>query len=436
MKLTASMYRQQFLAVVSLVILYVNAADAQTASPKREFRGAWIATVVNLDWPSSRTSDVDSKKIELLFMLDELKLAGINAVVFQVRPECDALYASPYDPWSYWLTGQQGQTPLPFFDPLEFAVDEAHKRGIELHAWLNPYRSVRSVGSYTAAATHVSVVHPEWHLDFGSFKILDPGLDSVREYVTTIVVDIVQRYDVDGIHFDDYFYPYPPNNMTANALNNALDDASFAADSRGFLSKAEWRRDNVNLLVKMVHDSIQSVKPFVKLGISPFGIWKNGVPAGIVGLDAYNTIYCDAMAWLEDQSVDYLAPQLYWKIGGSQDYSKLMPWWADSVAQDQRHLYTGHILNSTSYSTAELPNQVALNRGNPKAYGSVFFRAKLLIDNTLSFEDSLKANVFRLPSIVPVMAWKDTVVPNSPMNVAYVPGGSGMPELTWESKLI
>ena len=416
--------------ILALVVVGAQTASSQS-SPKREFRGVWIATVYNLDWPSSRIMDVESKKLEFASMLDELKSAGINAVLFQVRPECDAFYASPYEPWSYWLTGTQGQTPLPFFDPLEFAVAEAHKRGMELHAWLNPYRSVSSVGLYAAAENHASVVHPEWHFDFGTFKILDPGLPKVRDYVTTIVQDIVQRYDVDGIHFDDYFYPYPPNHMEANGTNNSMDDTSFAADPRGFASKADWRRDNVNLLIKMVRDTIQATKPFVKFGISPFGIWKPGVPAGISGLDADSTIYLDAMAWLNAQTVDYLAPQLYWKIGGSQDYSKLMPWWADSVAADQRHLYTGHSLAGSGYTSAELPNQVSLNRGNAKVQGSVFFRARLLIDNTLNLKEQLRTNVFRVPSLLPVMAWKDTVPPNNPVNIAYQVDSVNKPLLTW-----
>ena len=423
----------KFLLVV-LVALTLNVAQSQSGSPKREFRGAWIATVLNLDWPSSRTMDVESKKLELISMLDELKAAGINAVMFQVRSECDAFYASPYEPWSYWLTGTQGQEPILFFDPLEFAVVEAHKRGIELHAWLNPYRSVRQVGNYTVdSSRHVSIVHPEWHLDFGTFKMLDPGRPDVRDYVTTIVKDIIQRYDVDGIHFDDYFYPYPPDNMGATSTK---DSSSFALDNRGFPNtdsgRADWRRDNVNLLVKQVHDTIQTIKPHVKFGISPFGIWKTGdfLP-GISGLNAFTTIYCDAMAWLNQHTVDYLTPQLYWKFGGGQDYGTLMPWWADSVAADQRHLYTGHILNA-SFSTAELPAQVRYNRLYSKVQGSVFFRASLLIQNTLNLEDSLKVNLFRQPSLLPVMAWKETTPPNSPVNVAYELDSANTPLLKWD----
>ncbi|MGH7451691.1 MAG: glycoside hydrolase family 10 protein, partial [bacterium] len=278
--------------------------------PKREFRGAWIATVINLDWPSTPGLAPGTQRGELMRLLDELQAAGINAVMFQVRSECDAMYASTIEPWSYWLTGGQGRAPSPFYDPLQFAVQEAHKRGMELHAWLNPYRSVREIGSYANAANHVSVQHPEWLFRAGNTRVLDPGLPMVRAYVTSVVMDVVNRYDVDGIHFDDYFYPYPPDQISNQ------DDATFANYSRGFTNRGDWRRDNVNLLIKMIHDSIQVVKPYVKFGISPFGIWRNGIPTGITGLDAYNTIYCDALAWLQQQTIDYLTPQLYWPFGG------------------------------------------------------------------------------------------------------------------------
>ena len=246
-----------------------------------------------MDWPSSPTASVDKQKEDLIKLLDELKAININCVVFQIRTECDALYASNYDPWSYWLTGAQGTAPSPFFDPLEFAVEEAHKRGIELHAWFNPYRAEKTVGAYSISNQHVTKLHPDWVIQIGSFKFLNPGLPEVMEYVTNVVTDVVKRYDVDGVHFDDYFYPYPPNNITNQ------DYATFQAYPRGFSNIADWRRNNVNMLVKMVNDSIQVHKSYVRFGISPFGIWKSGVPSGIIGLSAYNDIYCDAVAWLQ-----------------------------------------------------------------------------------------------------------------------------------------
>ena len=319
---------------------------------KREFRGAWIATVTNLDWPTggaqgSGGNFTQLQKDELIFILDNLAAAGFNAVIFQVRTECDALYNSPYEPWSFWLTGSsaliQGAPPNPLYDPLEFAVAEAHKRGMELHAWFNPYRAVRP-STYTRAASHVSNTHPEWLLVFNyldvngiarTAKILDPGLPLVRDHVAMVVSDIVRRYDIDGIHADDYFYPYPEGTLTG--VTNQ-DDLTFANYNPDGLARADWRRENVNKLLAQIRDSVQAIKPYVKFGMSPFGIWRPNNPSGISGLDAYNTIYCDAITWLQRKYVDYIAPQLYWAFGGGQDYGKLQPWWADSANANGRHL--------------------------------------------------------------------------------------------------
>ena len=402
--------------MLALVIVSCAAPLLSQAPPKREFRGAWLATVANLDWPV-RGDTPQNQKNQLISLFDGMSAAGINAVIFQVRPECDALYASPYEPWSYALTGSQGSAPSPFYDPLQFAVDEAHRRGMELHAWFNPYRAERSVDSYALAGNHVVVQHPDWILTFAAsgttapLKILNPGIPEVREFVARVVADIVRRYDVDGIHADDYFYPYPPQAITNQ------DDATFAAYPRGFTNRGDWRRDNVNLLMKLVRDSIAAIKPWVKFGMSPFGIWKNGVPPGITGLDAYSVIYGDAIAWLHDRSVDYLTPQLYWKIGGSQDYAALVRWWADSTFVNDRHLYPGMIFGS--YTTAELPNQTRLNRGSAKVGGQVIFRASLLTANQLGFSDSLKRTFYTYPSLLPVMAWKDAVPPYMPRDIRF-----------------
>ncbi len=392
---------------------------SQQNHPKREFRAVWIATVANLDWPTGNHMSVENQKKSLIELLDKLKAAGINAVLLQVRSECDAIYPSNYEPWSYWLTGSQGSPPSPYYDPLEFAIEEAHKRGMELHAWFNPYRAERHVGSYSLAPNHPAVKHPDWIIRIGNLKILDPGIPAVREYVKNVIMDVVTRYDVDGVHFDDYFYPYPPNNITNE------DDDTFARYSNGFTNRGDWRRNNVNLLIKMVHEAIDSVKPWVKFGISPFGIWRPGNPPGISGLDAYSSIYCDALAWLNAQTIDYLTPQLYWVIGGSQDYSKLMPWWADHI--NGRHLYPGHALyrvSSDGWSASELPNQIKLNRKEPNCEGSVFFRALNIPENPRGFTDSLKNNYYKYPSLMPVMTWKDSIPPNAPQYLAFgrIPG--------------
>ncbi|PKL90422.1 MAG: hypothetical protein CVV23_00795 [Ignavibacteriae bacterium HGW-Ignavibacteriae-2] len=398
----------------SLLILTILISSfylqGQNQLPKREFRAAWIATVTNLDWPTTVNLSTDVQKSQLVSLLDMLKSVNMNAAVFQIRSECDAMYESPYDPWSFWLTGQQGKAPSPYYDPLSFAVEEAHKRGIELHAWFNPYRVTRTVGSYGQDSKHVSQKHPEWVLRVNNLQFLDPGIPMVREYVRDVVMDVVNRYDIDGIHFDDYFYPY-------EGITNQ-DDASWAAYNRGFNNRSDWRRDNVNLLLKMINDSLQIVRPEVKFGMSPFGIWKSGTPSGIVGLSAYHDIYCDAIAWLHERSIDYLTPQCYWPFGGGQDYKSLTNWWADSVAANERHFYPGQALyRQVNWGVNEMPNQIRHNRGNDKILGSVMFRALNLKDNPKGFTDSLKTNLYKYVSIPPVMEWKGTEAPNAPINL-------------------
>ncbi len=414
------MVRKILLLLFSLSFTVVLAANP----PKREFRGAWIATVANLDWPSAPGLNPQVQREELQQLFDNLQSYGINSVIFQIRPECDALYASPFEPWSYYLTGRQGTAPAPFYDPLAFAVQEAHVRGMELHAWFNPYRAVRQIGANALANQHVSVQHPEWVITIGSFKFLNPGLPQVREYVCRVVMDVVRRYNIDGIHFDDYFYPYPPGNITTE------DQNTFQVYGGSFSDIKSWRRDNVNTLIRMLHDSLQISKPEVKFGISPFGIWKSGVPEGIVGLSSYDEIYCDAVTWLQNQWIDYITPQLYWKIGGGQDYSRLMPWW--SSMRNGRHLYTGNAAyRITTWSSSEMPNQIRLNRSNDLAQGVVFFRALNLRANPLGFSDSLQNDLYRFPALSPVMAWKDAMAPNPPEQLLYACKNEEAMQLRW-----
>ncbi|MDE3058212.1 MAG: family 10 glycosylhydrolase [Bacteroidota bacterium] len=420
---------KKLIRVLLFTLTVFTLSFSQTIPPKREFRGAWIATVSNIDWPSQPGSPVAQQQAALISILDQLKSIGMNAVVFQIRPECDAFYQSKFEPWSYWLTGKQGQPPSPFYDPLQFAIEEAHKRGMELHAWINPYRAVNKVGQFSVDTTHVSVRHPDWILSFaksggGTLKILNPGLPQVRDYITAVIMDIVRRYDVDGIHFDDYFYPY--EGITTQ------DTATFRLYNRGFTDIGNWRRDNVNIFIKELHDSISTTKPWVKFGISPFGIWKPGYPSGISGLDAYNTLYADAMAWLDQKTVDYLAPQLYWPNGGGQDYGKLMPWWADSTAANGRHLYIGQAdYRITAWSPGEMELQIRQNRANSKVQGSIFYNTNVLLSNPSHFADSLKQVYYKYPSLIPPMMWKDAVPPNSVQNVMYAGAHVDAAQLAW-----
>ncbi|ARA94126.1 hypothetical protein AWN76_013835 [Rhodothermaceae bacterium RA] len=389
--------------------------DRVTVYPKEEFRGAWIATVNNLDWP--RTTSTSAQQAELVALLDGLKAAGINAVFFQIRPACDAFYASSYEPWSAWLTGTQGQPPEPFYDPLAFAIEEAHKRGMELHAWFNPFRAV--IGSAPLADTHIAETHPEWILEFDGLEILNPGIPDVRSYIADVIMDVVTRYDVDGVHYDDYFYPYPPNQITNE------DQETYATYGGGFASIDTWRRYNINMFVRTVHERLTAFEAetgrVVKHGVSPFGIWKSGVPSGINGLSAYDVIYADAPNWLAQEWIDYLVPQLYWPFGGGQDYGKLAPWWATQM--NGRHLYPGHGLyradrntyGGTLFAADEVPRQVRFNRAQDGIHGSVFFRAlNLTRYSSRGFADSLRTDLYRYPAIPPSMAWKDLTPPPAP----------------------
>jgi uncharacterized lipoprotein YddW (UPF0748 family) len=408
------------LFAVLLLSLQALPLQAQEAAPKHEFRGTWISTVLNLDWPLSSTATPATQRTQLITKLDALKEAGINAVIFQIRPEQDTFYASDTEPWSRWLTGQQGKAPNPFYDPLQFAIDEARKRGMELHAWFNPYRSERVVGNYPLHAKHIAVRHPEWHFTVGSYKQLDPGLPQVRDYVVSVVMDVVRRYDIDGVHFDDYFYPYPPNAITDQ------DDATFAAHTRGFTDQGDWRRDNVNLLIEVLGDSIRAEKPHVKFGISPFGIWKYGVPAGITGMDAYSVIFADAVTWLQNRWLDYINPQLYWKFGGNQDYERLANWWASQ--RNERHFYSGMAAyksdgstfwNPDDYAANEVPRQLRFNRAHAGIHGGVLFRSSNLTRfHSKGLADSLRTRINTRPAIVPPMPWKSMEAPGRPANLA------------------
>ena len=374
---------------------------------ERELRGAWVATVVNLDWPSKPALPVEVQKKELINLLDRLKALNFNAIFFQVRPECDAVYKSNFEPWSYWLTGKQGKPPDPFYDPLKFAIDEAHKRGMELHAWLNPFRAVRKIGRYKIAKSHVSKVHPEWILTFGKSKILNPGLPAVRKYIINIVNDLITRYNLDGIHFDDYFYPYPPDEIKNE------DYYDFVKYNRGIKNIKNWRRDNINILIGDVYKLIKRKKDFVKFGVSPFGIYKNGIPEGTQGFDAYNRIYSDPVNWLKNKIVDYVAPQLYWAFEGKQDFGKLLNWWGGE--SNSRHVYAGiGYYKAKKWSDGEIPRQIEFTRGNDFCKGFIMFRANLLNYTFHPVVNKLREDYFYSPVLPPVMNWLQSLPPQTP----------------------
>ncbi|MBN2780979.1 MAG: family 10 glycosylhydrolase [Candidatus Marinimicrobia bacterium] len=419
--------RISVLALIAAMCLAVPGGN-----PKEEFRGVWLSTVANIDWPESRLDPEAKKQADLIRYLDLMKETGINALVFQVRPSCDAMYPSPYEPWSYWFSGTQGEGPAAdsLWDPLAFAVEEAHKRGMELHAWVNPYRAVVNPLWADSAGylsdRHISRQRPDWLLKFSSVCILDPGKAEVRDYITKIFMDIVTRYDIDGLHMDDYFYPYSP-------IKNE-DSLTFAEESRGFTDLHDWRRDNINLLVARVADSIRQVKPWVKWGISPFGIYKPGVPKGIEGFDAWSVLYCDPLAWLEAGTVDYITPQCYWPFGGGQDYGTLIPWWAGEAKKHKRHFYPGQALYraaSDKFPVGEIPRQVRMNRQTEGCQGSIYFTANNFFKNPKNTTDSLRLDLYATPALWPVFDHKKSK-PLAPPAV-FAERSSQDVTLSWES---
>ena len=408
-----------------LTLFLFNHSFAQTNLPKREFRGAWLSTVRNIDWPRNPNDPTDKKIEDLIKIIDYLKSANINAVIMQIRPASDAMYESTIEPWSYWLTGQQGKAPSPFFDPLEMAIEESHKRGMELHAWINPYRVRNASYNLALDETNVARRHPDWVLNINGDEILDPGLPQVREYIVSVIRDIITRYDVDAIHFDDYFYL---EGITTE------DDQTFADYPRGFTDKGDWRRDNVTELLRMIYAEIQATAPNVKFGQSPAGIWKNGVPPGTYGRDNYSVIYCDAVTWLDEQVIDYLAPQLYWEFGGGQDYGKLAPWWAEQ--RNGRHIYPGlayYRVGQTTFDKTQIGRMVRFNRANDGIQGEIYFTSHNFDDNLGGITDTLTNDLYRYPALLPIMDWKDTTPPDAPTNLRFDRvTGTGTTALTWD----
>jgi len=397
----------------------VLSAWAQTGPDrKREFRGVWIATVTNIDWPIGRKPPEQQKK-DLIEILDSHQETGINAIIFQVRPAADAFYAKSIEPWSQWLTGKQGLAPDPFYDPLEFAITEAHKRGMELHAWFNPYRATFSPNESGLSPNHITKIHPEWFLTYGGTKLFNPGIPQVREYIVQIILNVVDNYDIDGVHMDDYFYPYAIPGQRIN------DIETFNKYNNGITNIEDWRRDNVNRLIRMLADSIHDHNPRMKFGISPFGIWKNKRqdPEGSIsrGGDSYYELYADSRKWVKEGWVDYIVPQIYWPFGNPPAaFENLVDWWSNNTFG--RQLYIGQAAyrigeqrrTSGFHSAAEGPNQMKYIRKNDRIQGSVFFSSASLTADPLGFTDSLRETYYRNPALPPPMIWLDSIPPNPP----------------------
>jgi uncharacterized lipoprotein YddW (UPF0748 family) len=411
--------------------------------PAREFRGAWVATVANIDWPSRKTLSTQDQKSELLAILDRAVQLKLNAIIFQVRPACDALYASRIEPWSEYLTGTMGRPPEPFYDPLAFAIEEAHKRGLELHAWLNPYRARLLSATSPVSPTHISKVRPQLVRQYGEFLWLDPGEKEVQDYSLSVLMDVVRRYDVDGIHFDDYFYPYKAHDASGKELDFP-DDASWRRfGAGGKLSRYDWRRENVNAFIQRAYKSIKAAKPGVKFGVSPFGIWRPRNPPQIQGLDTYALLYADSRKWLANGWLDYFAPQLYWKVDPPiQSFPALLRWWTEQNTRGRiicPGIASDKVARSGSpqeWPPQEIVNQIRLARSQPGANGHIHWSMKSLMHNS-TLDEVLERAVYAQPALMPPVPWLDRTRPGKPeltvsgghsssqLAIRWTPGGLG-----------
>ncbi|PWU08200.1 MAG: hypothetical protein C5B50_30080 [Verrucomicrobia bacterium] len=415
-------------------------AAIQPPAPVREYRAAWVATVENIDWPSRRDLSTAQQKAELVTIMERAQHLKLNAVIFQVRPACDAMYESKIEPWSEFLTGTMGKAPDPFYDPLAFAIAEAHKRGLELHAWFNPYRA-RTAGVKTpASANHISNKHQKLVRHYGKQLWLDPGEKEVQDYSLSVVMDVVKRYDVDGVHFDDYFYPYKARDSDGGELDFP-DDASWQRfGAGGKLNRDDWRRENVNVFIERLYKSIKTAKPWVKFGISPFGIWKDGVPPQIKGYDAYSKLYADSRKWLASGWLDYFAPQLYWAIDAQeQSFPVLLKWWCEQN-QKGRHLMPGldttktadTVRASRKWKPEEIVNQIRLTRQMPGADGHIHWNMTSLTHNP-AFDDALEEKVYSEPALIPASPWLGDARLASPKITSHTGPGSGI-TFAWSLK--
>lgn len=398
------------------ICLFISYANAQ--SSKREFRGAWIASVANIDWPSKPGLSAVEQQQQYIRLLDMLQAAGCNAVIVQIRPVADALYSSKKEPWSHYLTGRSGEPPYPYYDPLIFMIEEAHKRNMEFHAWFNPFRALMNSNSNPHPQNHVTHKHKDWIIAYGGKSYVDPGIPEAREYVINVIVDVVKRYDIDAVHLDDYFYPYRVPKQEFG------DNKSYAKYGEG-TDKGDWRRQNVSRFVSLLNTSIKAEKPWMKLGISPFGVWRNKSqdPEGSDtrgGQTTYDDLYADVLMWLQKGWVDYMMPQLYWEHNHkAAPFSVLQPWWYDHCYK--RHVYYGLGLyrmttaKSGPWASAnELLWQLRDIRQRCPNSGYSFYSASCFDKIKAPVMDSLKNGHARYPALIPAMPWLDDEAPAAP----------------------
>ncbi|MDD9268119.1 family 10 glycosylhydrolase [Paenibacillus sp. GCM10023248] len=404
------------------------------SAPKRELRAAWIASVDNIDWPQKGVVTPEAQKQSFSAMLDQLAATGMNAVVVQVKPTADSFYPSEYGPWSEYLTGVQGQNPG--YDPLAFMIEEAHKRNMEFHAWFNPYRVSMKDNIGNLVANHPARQHPDWVVSYGGKLYYNPGVPAVKDFVIGSIMEVVNGYDIDAVHMDDYFYPYVVDGQ------DFPDNATYQTYGTGFTNKGDWRRDNVNKLVHELSVAIKHKKSYVKFGISPFGVWRNIAddPTGsdtTAGQRNYDDLYADTRTWIKQGWIDYMTPQIYWNFGfTAAAYEKLIDWWTRETQGTNVHLYIGHAVykidaNNEAWALPdELPNQLTYNRNFADVKGSMHFSTKDLLRNPLGIKDRLTTDSYKLPALIPAMPWIDAAAPGKPALISAVRGTNGA-ELTW-----
>lgn len=421
--------------ITFLLLFIIFSTNAQShLTPKREFRGVWIATVYNIDWPD--TTDYNKPEIQkqkFRKMLDFYDSLNFNAVITQVRAAGDVFYPTKYEPWARYLTKKEGKNPQ--YDPLKFMIEETHKRGLEFHAWFNPYRASMSLDTNSLASNHPFYTHRNWLIKYGKKYYFNPGLVEVQDYVTNMILEVVNKYDIDAVHFDDYFYPYKIKGKTFN------DTLTFQKNGKDFKNIEDWRRANVDSLVKKVSDSIRKVKPHLKFGISPFGVWRNinkdkKGSATEALQTCYDDLYADALSWLKNDWLDYIAPQLYWSIGfDPASYSTLTEWWAKQKYKSKIYIgqgiyKIGKNADKNWHKPYQIINQITFNRFLDNISGSIFFSAKSLMENPLHLKENLKNTVYKYPAIIPKNTRLEYERPQKPSLKKIKKRGKNI-EITW-----
>jgi uncharacterized lipoprotein YddW (UPF0748 family) len=405
---------------VNLVLCLLICSNSAIAQLSADMRGVWVTTLLNIDWPSSANLPTSAQKQEIISILDHHQSVGINAIFLQVRPAAEVFYQSSFEPWSQWLAGVQGKEPRPYYDPLKFWIQECHKRGMELHAWFNPFRASLTQDVSLLHPDHIVHQHPDWLVSYNKRIYFNPGLPQVRAYVRDVIMEVVSHYQIDGVHFDDYFYPY-------KVAGQIFDDRrTFEQYGKDFDNIEDWRRHNVSLFVKDISEKIGQAKPLVRFGISPFGVWRNQErdqlgSATRASHTSYDDLYADVLLWMKNGWIDYLAPQIYWHIGFEvADYQVLLDWW--SKHSYGRHIYIGQsaykIRRDADFKAwqdpGELPRHLQLNQQYPQVKGNIYFSSKSLRSNALGLGDSLRNTYHKYPALVPAMSYKPTSILRSP----------------------